>query len=111
MEINEKFKLISLDVFIEYVVDKKVNITCSLCSNVHLSVPQVQIMRVIDSEPTLTHCVNVFVDKSIHSDSADRYYISLVCTNCGKTTQFDANAVLDWAVAKGKIEQTGDENE
>ncbi|EQB8059054.1 hypothetical protein ACYUM6_001097 [Enterobacter hormaechei] len=108
MDKKDQFKIITLKVLLDFIVENKIDVTCRLCGHSNLSVPQIQIASDTPGESNFSQRVNIFKNNSLYSDSADMYYISLICNKCGNTLHIDADTVFLW-VNQNTIPNTGDE--
>lgn len=97
MASEQGFEIISFDTFIAFLNAKEANLKCNLCEKEQLTIPQVSASCSMPVGMALGTYVNVFKEKSIYGDIANRYYISLICKNCGHIMKIDAHTVLVWA--------------
>ncbi|QHB31850.1 hypothetical protein F0T03_06525 [Yersinia canariae] len=91
------FEIISFDTFIAFLDAKGASLKCNLCEKEQLTIPQVSASCSMPVGMALGTYVNVFKENSIYGEVANRYYISLICKNCGHIMKIDAHTVLLWA--------------
>ncbi|MGJ3435831.1 hypothetical protein [Serratia sp. Je.1.23.a] len=97
MASEQGFEIITFDAFISFLNVKGVAFKCNLCMREQLTVPQVSASCNMPVGTALGTYVNVFKEESIYGGVADRFYISLICKNCGHVMKIDAYTVLNWA--------------
>ncbi|OWO82354.1 hypothetical protein B5C26_10120 [Photorhabdus luminescens] len=107
----ENFEFITAEILGEYFDSKGITPHCMLCGHISLSVPQVSAGCNMPINMKLGTYVNVFKAESIYHESANNFYILVVCKKCGNAITIDAVQVLEWIKQKypAIIEGDGDE--
>ncbi|HEM6740110.1 TPA: hypothetical protein U2I27_000285 [Citrobacter farmeri] len=110
MASEQGFELINMDTLVSYFSEKNVYLKCALCGHDRLTVPQVSASAGMPCNMALGSYVNVFTEKSIYSDKANQYYISLICNNCGNEMHINAFSVLSWVKNKYQTKTEDEKN-
>lgn len=97
MASEQGFEIITFDVFIAFLNSNNATLKCNLCDKDQLTIPQVSASCMMPVGTALGTYVNIFKEESIYGSVANRFYISLICKNCGHIMKIDAYTVLAWA--------------
>ncbi|NHB61237.1 hypothetical protein [Photorhabdus sp. RW14-46] len=107
----ENFEFITAEILGEYFDSKGVIPHCSLCDNVHFTVPQVGMTGSVSCSMNIGPYVNVFKAESTYHKNTDNYYISIICKKCGNVMMIDTSQVLEWVKQKYPAIMGKDSNE
>lgn len=110
MASEQGFEIITFDAFLAFLSAKGVALECSLCHRDQLMVPQVSASCNMPVGMALGTYVNVFKENSIYGGVADRFYLSLICKNCGYIMKIDAISVLNWTKSYFSSIRDGEKN-